>query len=69
MSTAKKKITAWLIRRSKTPEWLSGEIGCSLSTLGRHLAEPGDRTFFLALSKITGLPLEELLPEKKAAVG
>jgi len=61
MSTAL-KIDKWLKERTKNREWLAGELSCSLATLNRQLAKPQVNTFFLAVSKVTGLPIEALVP-------
>ena len=61
MSTAL-KMDAWLAEKGRNREWLAGQLSCSLSTLNRHLTKPQVNTFFLAVSKVTGMPLDELVP-------
>lgn len=60
-------VEKWLKGQEKNREWLAGQLDCSLSTLNRHLGRPKDVTFFLAVSKVTGLSMAELVPNQRAA--
>lgn len=62
-----KPVDDWLKERKLSREWLADAIGKSFSTLLRILGskEPS-KTHLLAISKVTGIPVEELAPRTRA---
>lgn len=66
MSETASKIDKWLKAQDENREWLAGRLKCSLATLQRQLARPRENTFFIALSKITGIPMDELVPRQRS---